>query len=302
MNQALLRSMFVVGALEAATTLGACSDDNNDSGTTRVKLAVADAPVDGAQAVVVVFDAVELLGPDGPVLIEFDEPKAIDLLNDSGTASAVLFDQPIPSGTYTQIRLLVTADGDPNDSYIDLAGGSRQGLRVPSGAQTGLKLVSGFEAPPGGVANFTIDFDLRKAVTCPPGQGGVCLLKPALRLVDNDQVGNIQGVVSATLVPDGCTPGVYLYAGSVAEPSDNDSTATNLSGQSLASKVPVVTDQSEGGYYYQMTFLPPGSYTVAFTCDAAIDDPDQPNAEVTFAPIVDDIAVTAGQTVTVDLP
>ena len=42
----------------------------------------------------------------------------------------------------------------------------------------------------------------------------------------------------------------------------------------IASKVPVVTAQSEGGYYYQLTFLPPGSYTVALTCNAALDDPD----------------------------
>lgn len=304
MEQAILRSIFTAGAIVGAAMLGACGGDDNNGNTTRLKLAVADAPVDGAQAVVVVFDGVELRGSgDGdPVLIEFDTPKAIDLLNDSGTASAVLFDQPIPSGTYTQIRLLVAADGDPTDSYIDLADGSRQGLRVPSGSQTGLKLVSGFEAPAGGIANFTIDFDLRKAVTCPPGQNGVCLLRPALRLVDNDAVGNIQGIVSASLVPENCTPGVYLYSGTVADPVDNDSTATNLATQPLASKVPVVTDQSEGGYYYQLTFLPPGNYTVAFTCDAAIDDPDQPDTSVDFDPIVSGIAVTAGQTATVDLP
>ncbi|HEY1078133.1 MAG TPA: DUF4382 domain-containing protein [Fontimonas sp.] len=303
MNKGIRRSVFALAAISGSLAVGACSDDSNGSRTTQLKLAVSDAPVDGARAVVVVFDAVELRGPDdAPFLIEFDEPKAIDLLNDSGTASAVLFDEPIPSGAYTQIRLLVSADGDPNESYIELGDGSRQGLRVPSGAQTGLKLVSGFDAPPGGIANFTVDFDLRKAVTCPPGQDGVCLLRPALRLVNNDQVGNIQGIVSASLVPEGCAPGVYLYSGDVAQPRDNDSTAVNLASQPLASKVPVVTAQSEGGYYYQLTFLPPGDYTVALTCAADIDDPDRADAEVTFAPIVDGIAVTAGQTTTVDLP
>src|SRR2546430_11565534 len=29
------------------------------------------------------------------------------------------------------------------------------------------------------------DFDLRKAITCPPGQVPACTLKPAMRLVDN---------------------------------------------------------------------------------------------------------------------
>ncbi len=44
---------------------------------------------------------------------------------------------------------------------------------------------------------------------------------------------------------------------------DNNSTAVNLAARPIASKVPVVTAQSEGGYYYQLTFLPPGNYTVA---------------------------------------
>jgi len=287
-------------SIVAAIGLYGCSSDDND-GTTQMKLAVADAPVDGAQAVVVKFTGVQLLGSGGAVDITFAAPKTIDLLNDSGTASAVLFDQPIPSGAYTQIRLDVVADGDPANSYITLEDGTQLGLDVPSGSQTGLKLVSGFEAPDGGIANFTIDFDLRKAITCPPGHTGECTLKPALRLVNNDSVGNIQGIVSADLVPEGCTPGVYLYSGTVAEPEDMDSTSATPANQPLQSKVPAVTAQSAGGYYYQMTFLEPGDYTLAFTCQAAQDDPELPDAAVTFNPIKAG-TVTAAQTATVDFP
>ena len=97
--------------------------------------------------VVVVFTGVELTGNGGnPVTITFPAPKSIDLMTQSGTASAVLFDQPIPSGSYGQIRLMVVADGSANNSYIDFANGSRLGLRVPSGSETGFKLVSGFHA------------------------------------------------------------------------------------------------------------------------------------------------------------
>lgn len=295
------------GALRAAMlTLAAlitsCSDDDDDGGSSQMKLAVADAPVDGAQAVVVKFTGVQLLRDGEPVTITFDTPKSIDLLTESGTASAVLFDQPVPAGSYSQIRLQVIADGDPADSYITLSDGTQHGLRVPSGEQSGLKLVSGFEAPAGGVANYTVDFDLRKAITCPPGQGGVCFLKPALRLVADDSVGNIQGIVDAALVPTGCAPGVYLYAGAVTEPEDMDSTSSNTAAQPLASKVPVVNEQSNGGYYYQLTFLPPGDYTVAYTCRADVDDPDQPDVAVTFDPVETGIAVAAGQTTTVNLP
>lgn len=293
----------LVGLL-AATALGlvACGGGSADSPTGQVRLSVGDAPVDGAQAVVVKFTGVELTGNSGnPVQITFTQPKSIDLLNQSGTASAVLFDQPIPAGSYGQIRLMVVADGDPGNSYITLSDGTMHGLQVPSGFETGLKLVSGFTVPASGVVDYTIDFDLRKSITCPSGQAPACTLKPTEKLVDNTTVGNIQGVVDNTLVPNGCTPGIYLYNGTVSAPEDMDSTAPSSdTNQPLASRAPVATSQPP--YYYQFTFLPPGTYTVAFTCQADLDNPDQADSTVTFNPIKPAIAIAAKQTVTVDFP
>jgi Domain of unknown function (DUF4382) len=297
-------------SLLAATALGVAACGGSSSGMptptsqasqmSQMKLSVADAPpADGAMHVVVVFTGVELTGNSGnPVTITFPAPKSIDLMTQSGTASAVLFDQPIAPGSYGQIRLMVVADGSANNSYIDFADGSRMGLRVPSGSETGFKLVSGFTVPSSGVVDYTIDFDLRKAITCPPGQAPACILKPVERLVDNTSVGNIQGQVTSTL-PSGCTPGVYLYGGAVTKPEDMNSTApTTDTNQPLASKVPVAT--SVPPYYYQFTFLPPGTFTVAFTCQAAQDNPDQADPSVILTPVAT-TAVTAGQTATVDI-
>jgi len=241
-----------------ASTLGlaACGGGGGGSSTAmtmppQMRLSVADAPpADGAPHVVVVFTGVELTGNGGnPVTITFPAPKSIDLVTQSGTASAELFNQPIPPGSYGQVRLMVNADGNANDSYIVLADGSMHGLIVPSGEQTGLKLVSGFTVPSSGVVDYTIDFDLRKAITCPPGQGPACILKPALRLVNNTTVGNIQGQITSTL-PSGCTPGVYLYTGTVTRPEDMNSSAPSTdTNQPLASTVPVAS--STPPYYYQ---------------------------------------------------
>src|SRR6266404_3733225 len=277
--------------------LAACGGGSGSSG--KMTLAVGDAPVDGAQAVVVKFTGVELTANSGnPVDITFATPKTIDLLTQSGTASAVLFSQPIRAGDYGQIRLMVTADGSANNSYVTLSDGTVHGLQVPSGSETGLKLVSGFTVPSSGVVDYTIDFDLRKAITCPPGQAPACILKPVERLVDNTSVGNIQGQITSTL-PSGCTPGVYLYSGAVTKPEDMNSNASGDPNQPLASKVPVAT--SVPPYYYQFTFLPPGTYTVAFTCEAAQDIPDQADPSVVILTPVATTAVTAGQTATVDI-
>src|SRR5712672_552901 len=295
------RLLWLVGLL-AATTLGVSACGGGGADTGQMTLGVADAPADGAQAVVVKFTGVELTGNSGnPVLITFPQPKSIDLLNQSGTASAVLFNQPIPAGSYGQIRVMVVADGDPANSYITLSDGTMHGLLVPSGSETGLKLVSGFEVPSGGAVDFTIDFDLRLAIACPPGLSPACILKPAQRLVQNTQVGNIQGNASLTLVPDGCMPGVYLYNGTVTMPEDMNSTASAMdANQPIASKALSATSQTP--FYYQFALLQPGTYTIAFTCQADQDNPDQADAAVTFSPVNTGIVVTANMTTTADLP
>jgi hypothetical protein len=80
----------------------------------------------------------------------------------------------------------------------------------------------------------------------------------------------------------------------------NSTAASSDTNQPLASKVPVATSQPP--YYYQFTFLPPGTYTVAFTCQAAQDNPDLADTAVTFSPVKTGITVAAKQTVTVDIP
>jgi hypothetical protein len=293
-------SIATAAAMAAFLGFAGCGGGSDGSGS--MTLAVADAPVDGANSVVVKFTGVELIPNSGnPVSITFAAPKTIDLLNDSGTASAQLFSQPIPAGSYGQIRLMVVADGNPGNSYLILSDGTMHGLEVPSGSETGLKLVSGFTVPSTGVVDYTIDFDLRQAITCPPGHAPACTLKPVERLVDNTTVGNIQGEVSNTLVPTGCTPAVYLYAGTVTAPEDmNSMAAAGDANQPLASKVLVATSQPP--YYYQFTFLEPGNYTVALTCEAGQDNPDQPDAAVKFSPLKTGVVVVAGQTAMVDIP
>ena len=94
-----------------------------------------------------------------------------------------------------------------SDSFIELDDGSIHPLFIPSGNQTGLKLIRGFIIGAGSTHNFTIDFDLRKSVIHPPGLGEPYLLKPVLRMVNNLEVGTIEGTVAPALVVDGCMPG-----------------------------------------------------------------------------------------------
>jgi hypothetical protein len=259
-------------------------------------LSITDAPVDGAAAVVVEFTGVELKpAGGGRVVFDFDSPRQIDLLALQGGASTPLLDGvEVPAGDYNWIRLAVNAERDVLDSYVELDGGALVSLFIPSGAESGLKLHSGFTIAQGGIADFTIDFDLRKSVHDPVGQPDF-FLRPSLRLVDNLEVGSVSGTVSLDLVTDSsCTNGidhdmgnaVYLYAGAGASVDDEGTANAPLA--STAVKLDPDTQE----YRYAIGFVASGPYTVAFTCQAADDDPLTDDA-ITFVGAAD-VDVTAG--------
>lgn len=283
--------------LATSASLIACgggSSSNNNDASGSFSLSLTDGPVDSANQVVVEFTGVSIKPADGEAIeFTFAEPRRIDLLQLQGTAStALLTDEEVPAGNYEWIRLHVNAEHDGvYDSFIELGDGSQLELRIPSGSQTGLKLVSGFTIGAGSSADFTIDFDLRKSVTNPGGQAGA-LLKPALRLINNLQVGSVAGTVDANLVAQECdnvdlsSGAVYIFTGADVTPVDMSSTAGPLTSA-------LVSFGEDNEYRYEIGFVPAGSYTLAYTCDSASDVPDTVEA-LTFVG-TSNISVVADQ-------
>lgn len=263
-------------------------------GTGEVTVRVADAPVDAASQVVVQFDGIELRGPGlGTQTFSFEQPRRIDLLALSeGRSQALLEGVTLPAGRYTQLRLLVSAGQNASDSFIELEDGSVHPLYIPSGNESGLKLVGGFAVPAGGRADFTIDFDLRKSITYPAGLGGAYLLKPALRVVETAGAGAIAGTVAASLATaEGCDPAVYVYSGAGVSADDVGSATPPLSSALVG------LDESTGTYGYRAALLPAGDYTAAFTCGAGADDPASDD-DIAFTG-TSSASVLAGRTATV---
>lgn len=268
-------SLKTVAAMSVvALAVAGCNTEG--SGTGSLSLDVTDAPIDSAEAVNVVFEGVDIRSASGALVeITYDEPRTINLLDYQGGAVAPLLDdESLSSGDYEWIRLRVDASREAGGSNIVLDDGSEHDLFIPSGAQTGLKLVSGFTVPVDGSVAFTIDFDLRRSVVVTGGPDPSYMLKPTLRLLDNSQVGTITGTVSSTTVTDlgNCEAGaaVYVYEGADVEPGDvggdgNEPLVTAM----VDTLVPGVTE-----YEYTVAFLTEGEYTLAFTCDADSDDPE----------------------------
>lgn len=302
MNKLPMRAACCAAALVALAVTGCNGSDNAAPSQPRsgtLSLAVGDTPVDSATAVVIAFTGVEVHSASGTKTFTFDTPKKIDLLQYQGENAALLLDGvTVNAGDYQWIQL----DVDAADSSISLNDGSTHDITIPSSAQSGLKLVSGFTVPAGGAADFTIDFDLRKSITEPANGSTTYVLKPALRIENNVEVGTIKGSAANTLLigalslaDAACGPTVYVYAGANAVPTDID---TGASGSTQPIETATLTlDTTTGNYDYTAGFLAPGDYTLAVTC-AKLDVPDLANV-LNFS-ATQTVTVVAKQTVTAD--
>ena len=301
--------LFVIlsgAALAACGGGGSDSDGSKSSATGRVKLSLTDAPVDQADEIWVQFRAVEFKPENGePVLHEFRDgsgafaPRRVNLLPlQDGRTTILIDDLELEAGNYQWLRLIVDNEPNVRDSYLMVEGNECE-LRIPSGDESGLKLVGGFALPENGSLALTVDFDLRKSIRRPPGQQGTgtnCtqayLMKPVLRLVRDSSAGAITGTVAEDLrSPADCARLVYVFADGdrpvgTTPPDDQDANEPN--------PVTMARVNADTGAY-RASFLPAGNYTLAFTCSP--DDMDADDA-LTFSPAkgatVQANAVTSG--------
>lgn len=300
-------------------------------------------PIDDAEKVVVVFTGVELKPSGGPQFsIDFCDPndlpscKSIDLTElQNGVTDDLLTGEVVDAGQYQWLRLKVVAERDRQDaSYILLETNGKQfPLYIPSGAETGLKLVRPFVVAQGGITRLVADFDVRKSVLAPPGIVETnYVLKPTIRLMDELETGTIEGQVDLAALAtdqgidtttDSCEGGVYLFNGFGVTPDDmdTDGTAGDLDDPVVYDSVAV--DPMVGGSFasYSLHFVEADEYTVAFTCDFDVDasrddseyDPDAMSGEAGFETMAwtigqdnstksEDITVVVDQTVIVDYP
>ena len=304
--------------------------DAGDTGNGTLNLALTDAPVDGADNVLVEFTGVRLKPANGDWIdqdlsgksltcrdwLDGKNPgttpdghpttRCIDLLALHGGASELILDGvSLPAGDYEAMRLNVNADRGVLDSiFVEEQGGAWVSLYIPSGAQSGLKLNTRFTIKPEGQNDFVIDFNLRKSVNNPQGFPDY-RLKPSLKLIAHSHSGAISGTVATTLIEDEhCDNGdsnqrgnsVYIFEGNV-QPVD---IRGNESEDPLTT-ARVAMNQS-GIFVYRAAFLPPGPYTVAFTCQGLSDDPLQPD-DIAFTPTPPDtrlVDVSSGEEVEVN--
>ncbi|MBB3166875.1 hypothetical protein FHS30_000051 [Simiduia aestuariiviva] len=276
---------------------GSSSSDPEPMAT--LNLSIVDGPVDAADAVVIAFNELEIKPASGASqVVTLAETATINLLDYQGEVSAPLVrNLSLTPGNYNWVRLGIDAAA----SYIEIDG-AQYPLEIPSAAQSGLKLNRGFTLAAGGVSDFTLEFDLRKSVH-QEGTGDY-KLRPTLRMVDNLEVGTAVGTVDRALIEDvACTNNgdnndtgnvVYVYAAADVTPVDIQGAETDP-----ITSATVTYDDASNNFVFTVGFLAAGDYTLAFTCDGLVDDP-QAVDELLFGATAN-VAITAGAATQVSL-
>lgn len=141
-----MRILLVIALLLGGAMLTGC-DSSNEGGSATVRVLLTDAPfpfhlVDSAN---VAIERVELIGDGGrEVLLDSTHnPIPFNLLDLRDGVTAELAVHEVPGGRYTQLRVIVSEEAEVvliDEDPADDVPARRFALRVPSGAQTGIKL------------------------------------------------------------------------------------------------------------------------------------------------------------------
>lgn len=169
--------------------------------------------------------------------------KRINLLDLTNGRLEELGTAPLPAGTYTQVRLVLSrnAPGAAPANAVVRAGETVEiPLRTPSAAHSGLKIIRPFTVEAGKLADLVIDFDACRSIV-PLGQGvGGYLLRP---------------VLSASLRTDSAIVGFV-------DPALDPKTVTvsaQRDGRVVRSTIPTSTGE------FALAFLDPAEYVVVIT-------------------------------------
>jgi len=183
----------------SAVALMACSDggtSNAEVGTLTLRL--ADAPGEEVESAVIWVSGVSVIGTDGTSHVISSDTASYDLLDLQHGVTAYLGSAEIPTGTYSQMRLIVDSARVTLKAPITFTSGSSSALmKVPSGSTSGLKVNLGNVSVVAGETVLLVDFDVSRSFVFqgPPGGPKSASFKPVIHATVMDVAGSIAGTV-----------------------------------------------------------------------------------------------------------
>jgi len=266
------RKIFTVAAVPLLMiAAGACDDSaTSPDGTGHITVALTDAPTSMFASATVDIGAVRLLGDGGPPITLTDDGGVHDLLELQDGIMVDLATLDIEPGTYHQLRLVVdSAEVTLAEGYEFSDGTTTRELKVPSGAQSGIKVNlraadgnkdgAGIQIASGETILVVVDLDVSRNFVLqgdPDNKQGLqdVLFTPLLRATVNDVAGSISGTVTYT----SATPADETEFATVQADLDP---LTSLVLEEMQTTTATTTAAADGTY--TLWFLSPGSYDVS---------------------------------------
>ena len=177
-------------------------------GTGTMSLSITDATTDEYKAVYVTIEEVSVhVGGnehnDGNWEVVGSPDKTYNLLDLVNGVIEQLGIIELQAGHYTQMRLLIgevpddginlLSETHPYANYIINSSDEKYELKIPSGLQTGIKIIHGFDINEDQTTELILDFDASRSIV-KAGASGQWLLKPTIKMIDEYSI--INGTVS----------------------------------------------------------------------------------------------------------
>jgi hypothetical protein len=225
----------IIIVLMAITGTGCGGDDSKtETGTLSLSLTDAPASVDCSGGVYVTITEIrahtgvegtgdEVAEDDAGWVTVATPNKTYNLLELTNCNWVELGIAELETGHYTQMRLYLD---DPN--YVVDSSGVDMDLTVPSGYQTGIKLVKGFDIEKDKTTELMLDFDALKSIV-KEASSGKLILNPTIKVLNAGSAPVVTGTIyknvedavthEVTQVP---VPGAIVSAGDIASTESDE--------------------------------------------------------------------------------
>lgn len=206
-------SILFIGLMTFGT---GCGDEGDTTNTGTLSLYLSDAPasVDYTGGVWVTVDEVlahkgeegsdEEIDEELADWVEVAAPyRTYNLLELTNCNWVELGLTTLGIGHYTQMRLYLGDEPDdpiihPYANYVIDKDGNELELTVPSGYETGIKLIKGFDIGEGVLTKLLLDFDASESITV-AGNSDKLLLKPTIKVIDVEYMPILSGIITGPI-------------------------------------------------------------------------------------------------------